>query len=220
MGLRSLNRKIFYKRKISYYDLRAFARKVKPQGKTLIIYIEFKYDDIIFDYDILPHWEYETDRYYQALEEIPDNSYESIICTGLLEHVTDPWRIVSECHRILKPKGKAYFSASAVFSVHRGPEDYYHLTQFGARHMFERLPWHHLDIRGSCGPFRTLGINGQRILLQCEVFFILRPFIEIMAWMLPLLDVFVMKQYQGRRFKKEHLIDTMMPSNIQIIATK
>jgi len=215
-----LNRMLLVKKKISLFDLRAFARKVEPRGKTLIVYIEFKFDDLIRDYDLLPHWQNETDRYYPALAGIGDESYESLICTGLIEHMRDPAKLVEECHRVSKPGGRAYVSASAVFAVHRGPEDYYHLTQYGARHLFERFGWSELDIAGSCGPFRALGINCQRILLQCEVFFVLRPFVELLAWTLPLLDVFVIKQYHGRKFKEEHLIDTMMPSNIQIIATK
>jgi SAM-dependent methyltransferase len=218
--LRKLRTWTFIKRKISYYDLRKFAKKIDGNTKTLIVYIEFDYEDIIKDYEILPQYENGTDRYYALLDEIPPNSFGSIICTGLLEHMSDPGLLVEQCHQILKPGGKLYLSASSVFSVHRGPEDYYHLTQYGARHLFEKYSWQHLDIQGSCGPFRTLGILMQRILLQAEVYFIFRPFIEMLAWFFTLLDVLVVRQYDGRRKKKDHLIDSMMPSNIQIIATK
>ena len=215
-----LNTFLFVNKKISVYDLRGFAKKVDVKGKTLIVYIEFEFEDLIKDYDILPHYTYDTDRYYALLAEINANSYEAIICTGLLEHMSDPLLLVQECHRILKTDGKLYLSASAMFSVHRGPENYYHLTQYGAKHLFEKFAWKQLHINGSCKPFRTLGINMQRILLQSEVFFLFRPFIELLAWSIPILDFLIIKQYDGRKHKPKHLIDSMLPSNIQVIAQK
>ncbi|SDL27540.1 Methyltransferase domain-containing protein [Catalinimonas alkaloidigena] len=207
-------------RKISYYDLRAFAKRVEAKPKTLIVYIEFEFEDIIKEYDILPQYQYQTDRYYELLEGIAPASYNTIICTGLLEHMSDPARLVKQCHSILAPGGKLYLSVSSVFAVHRGPEDYYHLTQYGTRHLFEQCAWQHLDIRGACGPFRTIGILLQRILLQAEVRFVFRPLIEALAWSITLLDGLVIRQYDGRTKTNEHLIDSMMPSNVQVIATK
>ena len=218
--LKRLRTLTFIPRKISFYDLRSFAKKIDAQSKTLIVYIEFDFEDIIKEYDILPHYQNDTHRYYDLLDKIAPDSYGNIICTGLLEHMDEPGLLVEQCHKILKPGGKLYLSVSSVFSVHRGPEDYYHLTQYGAKHLFEKCRWQHLDIKGSCGPFRTVGILIQRILLQAEVRFIFRPFIEALAWSITLLDVLVIRQYDDRNKKEEHLIDSMMPSNIQIIATK
>ena len=218
--LRKFRTHLFVKRKLSYKDLREFGAKFKTDEKTLIIYIEFPYKDLIPNNDILPHYENDTHRYYPLLEEIPDNTYPVIVCTGLLEHMYDQLRLVKECHRILKPGGRLYLSVSAVFSVHRGPEDFYHLTQYGAKHLFEQLPWANLDIKGSCQPFRTTGILLQRILLQAQVRGFVRPFIELLAFIMPLFDAAIVKQYDGRKLKDERQIDSMMPSNVQIIATK
>lgn len=210
----------FINRNITYYDLKRFAEGIDGSGKALIVFAEFKFDHIIKDYDIMPRDVYGTDNYLEYFKEYADASYDTVVCSGLLEHMKDPDKLIENLFRVLKPGGKAYVSASCVFSVHRGPENYFHITHFGAKLLFEKYNWSHLDISGSSGPFRTLGINCQRILLQTDMNILVRPFIELLAWSLPLLDVFVRKQYDGRRIKEHHVIDTMMPSNIQVIATK
>jgi SAM-dependent methyltransferase len=207
-------------RKITHYDLKKFAEKMDGSGKALIVFAEFKYDHIIKDYDVMPRNVDSNEKFLNFFKSYADESYDTVVCSGLLEHVKDPDKLVKNIHRVLKPGGKAFVSASSVFSVHRGPENYFHVTHFGAKLLFEKYEWSNVDISGSCGPFRTLGINCQRILLQTDMNILIRPFVELLAWTLPLFDVFVRKQYEGRIFIKKHEIDSMMPSNIQIIATR
>lgn len=207
-------------RKITYYDLKKFAEKIDGAGKALIVFAEFEYSHLIKDYDEMPRHTNDTEKYLEYFKEYADESYDTVVCSGLLEHMKDPDKLIENLYRVLKPGGKAYVSASCVFSVHRGPENYFHVTHFGAKLLFEKYMWSHLNIYGSCGPFRSLGINCQRILLQTRINILVRPFIELLAWTLPLLDVFVGKQYDGVTLNDDHLIDTMMPTNIQIIATR
>jgi SAM-dependent methyltransferase len=217
---RYLERGAIFDRRLTWHDLRAFSEKIDGNGKALIVFAEFRYDHIIKNYDAMPSHLYDTDKYLEYFRDYPDQTYDLVVCSGLLEHVKEPDKLIENLYRVLKPGGKAYVSASSVFSIHRGPENYFHVTHFGARLLFDKCKWSHIEIYGSCGPFRTLGINCQRILMQSDINILVRPFIEALAWTLPLLDVFVRKQYDGHRWKKEHEIDSMMPSNIQIIATR
>lgn len=207
-------------RKITYYDLKRFAESIDRTGKALIVFAEFDYDHLLKDYDVMPRHTDDSEKYLEYFKDYADESYDTVVCSGLLEHVKYPDKLIANLHRVLKPGGRAYVSASSVFSIHRGPENYFHFTHFGARFLFEKHAWSDLKISGSCGPFRSLGINCQRILLQTRINILVRPFIEVLAWSLPMLDVFVRKQYDGVTIKENHLIDTMMPTNIQIIATR
>ena len=219
-AIQSLRKTYISKRKLSYNDLRAFGKKFATSEKALIVYIEFPYKDLLPNAYVFPHYENDCERYYPLLNDIPDESYSTVIATGLLEHVKDPERFLKECHRILKTGGKAYISASSTFSVHRGPDDYFHLTQFGMQELISSQNWSEVDIKGSCGPFKTVGILLQRILLQCETRYVIRPLVEFLAYTIPLLDGFIINQYCDRSFSEKNLIDSMMPSNIQLIATK
>lgn len=211
---------MFIKRKITAKDLQRFSELVDPKGKSLVVFCEFDHDKMLEEYDEMPHHLFDTDKYLDYFEDFPTEVYDSVICMGLLEHMKEPAKLIEKCYRALKPGGKVYIAASSVFSIHRGPENYFHVTHYGARVLMEKFDWSDLDIRASCGPFRTLGILCQRILLQSRINILFKPFLEFLAWTLPLLDVLVKKQYDGHRFEDERQIDSMMPSNIWIIGTK
>lgn len=66
-----------------------------------------------------------TDPYYYGLREIGDVSFGVVLCTGLLEHIPDPERLIREFHRILKPGGRLILSASAVFPFHGAPDNFF-----------------------------------------------------------------------------------------------
>lgn len=215
-----LNKHMFIKRKMTDRDLNRFSELVDKKGKSLVVFSEFDHEKMLEDYDAMPWHLFDTDKYLDYFGDYPAGAYNSVICMGLLEHMKDPAKLIEKSHKALKPGGKLYISASSVFSIHRGPENYFHFTHYGAKALLEKFEWSSLEISGSCGPFKTLGILCQRILLQSEINILFKPFLELLAWSLPLLDVVVKKQYDGHRREEDRVIDSMMPSNIWIIATK
>ncbi len=91
--------------------------------------------------------------YLPDLREIADESFPMVLCTGLLEHVSDPARLIREFHRILAPGGRLIVTASAVFSFHNSPYSFFHFTAGGFRLLF--CDWSHFQVlRGSSGPSR------------------------------------------------------------------
>lgn len=158
--------------------------------------------------------------YYEELNQIASESYEVIVCTGLLEHVPDPQRLIDEMRRILTPGGKLVISASAIFSFHEGPNNFFHFTPFGFKVLFAE--WDRFEmLRGSSMPFETIGILMQRILMQSYMSPPVRPIVEILARIIPVFDRFVGKQYDSSWEKDaEHEIDSMLPSNIQAVVIK
>lgn len=161
-----------------------------------------------------------VDLYYEELSQIEGESFEVILCTGLLEHLPEPQKAIAEFHRILKPGGELIVSASSVFSIHEGPDDFFHFTQFSFRKLFDQ--WGEIKmLRGASQPFETIGILLQRALIQCDIFPPLRPLIEGLALLIPLFDKGVIAQYHrsGNR-SNDAKIDSMMPSNIQAVVIK
>jgi SAM-dependent methyltransferase len=139
---------------------------------------------------------------------------------GVLEHVTDPAKLLAECHRVLAPGGELYVSASFAFSVHNGPENYYHFTHYGMAELLDTEQWSEVDIRGSCSPFKTIGILLQRILLQTRTTMLIRPLVALFAYTIAYLDRFIETQYDHVDMSQGTEIDSMLPSNIQVIARK
>ncbi len=221
-----MTRYSFLKRKRSTRNLERLCREFASDRRTLVIHSE--------DVDYKPYFpdafavtkrpdkpaDMHVDVYYMDLRKIAPESYEVILCTGLLEHVPDPQRLIDELHRILKPGGELIISASAVFSIHEGPNDFFHFTPFSFRRLFAR--WSRIRVlRGSSQPFETIGILLQRILLQCRVFPPARPLVELMCIAVPLLDKCVLSQYSSvGTSEAEFEIDSMLPSNIQAVVVK
>ncbi|HET6350141.1 MAG TPA: methyltransferase domain-containing protein [Candidatus Krumholzibacteria bacterium] len=161
-----------------------------------------------------------VDLYYRDLSSIADASYPVILCTGLLEHVPDPQRLIDEFHRILEPGGELIISASAVFSFHEGPNDFFHFTPFSFRLLFAQ--WTDIKVlRGASQPFETIGILMQRILLQCRIVPGIRQLVELLLLMVPILDKCIISQYSSvGTSDDEHRIDSMLPSNMQAVVIK
>lgn len=69
------------------------------------------------------------------LREIPleDNSIDIIISIQVLEHLPEPWLVLQEFNRILKPGGTLFFSCPQGEYQHQVPYDFYRYTIFGIR---------------------------------------------------------------------------------------
>lgn len=134
--------------------------------------------------------------YLAELALLPDASRTLVVCTGLLEHLPEPAAAVAEFARILEPGGQLVLSASAVFSFHGAPENYFHFAPAGFTALLS-AEFELVELRGSTGPFETLAVLAQRINLQCDVFPPVRLMLELMYHTLPWFDVFILRQYDN-----------------------
>lgn len=69
---------------------------------------------------------------------IADNSFDTVFCSQVLEHVPEPWRALDEFYRILKPNGVLILSVPHLSHMHNEPNDYYRYTKYGIKHLLER----------------------------------------------------------------------------------
>lgn len=62
-----------------------------------------------------------------------DGSFDVVLSTQVLEHVSDPSLYLSECFRVLCPGGRLLLSTHGVFVYHPDPVDYWRWTCAGLR---------------------------------------------------------------------------------------
>ena len=105
---------------------------------------------------------------YSSAYEIPvkDGSFDSCICTSVLEHLEDPINALNECNRVLKKRGLAVYSVPFIWPPHETPRDYYRFTKYGLIYLFEKTNFEILEISSISGFWGTFG--------QMLVYYILR----------------------------------------------
>lgn len=172
------------------------------------------------DVCLRPHHDYKHVNYICNLSEIPvpDNRFDMILCTQVLEHVPNPQQVLCELHRVLKPAGKVWLSTPLYFDEHEIPYDFFRYTQYGLRSLFEKagfevesvdwlggyfgtvayqlqLAWHYLPTRPKdCG-------GGMVGLAIAALMWCVRPLLAVIGLIFAKLDLY--HQYN----RKGHCID-------------
>lgn len=62
-----------------------------------------------------------------------DEIADAVLCTQVLEHVSRPWELMSECRRVLKPGGFLILSAPFYWPLHEEPWDFFRYTRHGLK---------------------------------------------------------------------------------------
>lgn len=67
-----------------------------------------------------------------------DNSFDTVFCSQVLEHVAEPWLALAEFRRVLRPGGKLVLSVPHMSWLHNEPHDYYRYTPHGLKFLLDR----------------------------------------------------------------------------------
>ena len=67
--------------------------------------------------------------------EIPDESFDIVSSTSVLEHVCEPWNAIKEMVRVLKPGGYLHISAPFSWRFHPDPIDFYRYTPLALEYL-------------------------------------------------------------------------------------
>lgn len=70
-------------------------------------------------------------------KELPfkDASVEGVLLQGVLEHVPEPYALLREAFRVLRPGGIAYVEVPFLQHFHYDPDDFYRFTLHGLEHL-------------------------------------------------------------------------------------
>jgi len=74
----------------------------------------------------------------QSMPQLDDKSFETILCTQVLEHVPRPWEALGEMARVLRPNGHLILSVPHLSAIHEAPHDYYRYTSSGLEALCRR----------------------------------------------------------------------------------
>lgn len=75
----------------------------------------------------------------------------------VLEHVSDPARLIEELYRVLKPGGRLFLTAPQGWHEHQQPNDYFRFTRFALTRLFCQAGFQIETIEAMGGYFHYLG---------------------------------------------------------------
>lgn len=80
-----------------------------------------------------------VDVYYDG-KHLPfeDESFDSLFCTEVLEHLFDPDKSIAEMYRVLKYDGRLLLTVPFAWNEHEVPYDFARYTSFGIIHLLEK----------------------------------------------------------------------------------
>jgi SAM-dependent methyltransferase len=129
-------------------DLKGVWNNAKPRDRILVVgggsvgsgletlYVNEEIDLIAFDVYSSPYVHFIADGHAIPLA---DGSVDGVIIQAVLEHVTDPWMVVEDIHRVLREGGIVFAETPFMQQVHEGAFDFTRFTDSGHRYLFRRF---------------------------------------------------------------------------------
>lgn len=103
------------------------------------------------------------------LSRFRDGEFERVLCTEVLEHLSNPQKAVDEMYRVLRPGGKVILTTRFIFPLHNIPGDYFRFTRYGLKHLFRNF--REVEIKEETNTIETLGVLYERIGFQTTTLF-------------------------------------------------
>jgi SAM-dependent methyltransferase len=114
----------------------------------------FPHVDSYVGIDILPSRNVDVVGDVQQLPFV-DSTFDTILCTELLEHVPKPGQALCEISRLLKPGGTLLLTVPMIWGLHLEPYDFFRYTKYGLRYLAERTGLTVVEIAPMCGFWAT-----------------------------------------------------------------
>ena len=127
----------------------------KPYEAMLAPYVS---EHVGLDHEWTKHEINNVDIFGTAYEiPVDDASFDSAICTAVLEHLERPESALRECFRVLKSQGVAIYSAPFIWHLHEAPRDFYRYSKYGLEFLFKEAGFEIISIKPLAGFWVTFG---------------------------------------------------------------
>ena len=82
---------------------------------------------------------------------VASESADAVVSFQVLEHLSEPQRMLHNAFRILKPGGKICLSVPFQWHVHEAPHDYFRYTKYGLEYLFKKAGFKAITVEAVTG---------------------------------------------------------------------
>lgn len=86
-----------------------------------------------------------------------DASFDTVLCTEVLEHIPEPDSLIAESNRVLRKEGYLILTTPQVWGLHEEPCDYYRYTKYGLEYLMKKNNFKVVLLRKEGGLFMMIG---------------------------------------------------------------
>jgi SAM-dependent methyltransferase len=101
------------------------------------------------------------------------STFDSVLCSQVLEHVEQPETLIKEAYRVLKPGGRILLTAPMCWRHHEEPYDFFRFTRHGLRYLLESAGFETETLEQQGGAWRVVGqtmANALQSMIQFRTF--------------------------------------------------
>jgi len=114
---------------------------------------------------------------------VEDDSFDAILCSEVLEHVTDPVGVIYEFARILKKNGRLIITAPLGSGIHQEPYHFYGgYTPYWYKKFLNEAGFEEILIEENAGSLRSCAQEATRFILLSRPFSVGMPLWAEILW--------------------------------------
>jgi SAM-dependent methyltransferase len=89
---------------------------------------------------------------------LADQSFDTVLCTQVIEHVPDHRALLGEAHRLLRPEGILIVSGPMYWCLHEEPYDFYRFTPYGLKSLLNCTGFDLIELKPNGGSWSVCGL--------------------------------------------------------------
>jgi SAM-dependent methyltransferase len=147
-------------------------------------------------------------------------SFDTVVCTSVLEHVQDTEQVTKELHRVLRPGGNCIVTIPFMLHYHQDPEDYRRLTEPGLAELLHAVGFTKVQTFANYGVYAVVEFSFFSVLVHAR-----RNHLWFKRWYSPLYYAavacfFLFFKLVAYGLHTGQHIDTSMYVGVAAVATK
>lgn len=149
---------------------------------------------------------------------IKSETIDTIVCTGVLEHVSDPLKAVDEIYKTLKIGGRVFIETPFIQTIHAAPKDFSRWTPEGLKKLMSAFEVKRVNV--VAGPASALAWQFQETMAMLFSFnnkMLYKIGLRIFGWLaIPIswLDILIEKNPMAWRAASGYALVAVKPSKI------